>query len=108
MQLYPIELIREIKTACKALTMSFSVSEHNAESMGGELHKPRETISRFVNCNGGLSFPELDKFIEHSGNLVLVQYLALKHGYELKQIDDKEQKIKLLEAQLSALKGSDD
>lgn len=99
----PTPLIEQIKTAKQALVLSVSLSGATHESIANEIDKPRETLTRFLNCNGGLNFKHFVKLINATGNLVILQFLAYYFGYELKPIDQKAKRKQELLAELQLL-----
>lgn len=96
-------LLEQVKTGKQALSLSISMSGATHESLATEIKKPRETLTRFLNCNGGLKLSEIENLINATGNLVILQFLARKFGYELKPIDLKARRIAELEAELKEL-----
>lgn len=99
----PMMLVDQIKTGKQALALSVSLSGATHESLASDIGKPRETLTRFLNCNGGLKFNEIVKLVNATGNLVLLQYLANTFGYELTAIDTKAKRKQELLAELQLL-----
>lgn len=73
------------------------------ESLGSRLKKPRETVTRMLNGNAGITPDAFVDLIEECGNAYFLQYLANRFGYELKEIDLKAKRRAELEAELAAL-----
>jgi hypothetical protein len=99
----PTTLIEQFKTDRQALTMSVSLSHGTHESLSNEIGIPRETLTRFLNGNGGLNYSNFKRFINATGNLVLLQDLAHTFGYELKAIDQTAKRKAELLAELAEL-----
>lgn len=93
-------LLKGTRNALQAIQTSLTISGLTHESIGGCIGKPRETITRFLNGNGGLDAKSLEKLIDESGNLFFVQYMAKKYGYEMKKIDTQTLRIIELEEEL--------
>lgn len=100
----PMILIEQIKSPSQALALSVSLSSGTHESLANEIGKPRETLTRFLNGNGGLNFTKLISLINATGNLVLLQYIAYLFGYKLKALDNKAKRIAELEAEMKELR----
>jgi hypothetical protein len=103
LELLPMALIEQAKSDSQALTMSVSLSNGTHESLSNEIGIPRETLTRFLNGNGGLNYTNFKKLINATGNLVLIQDLAHTFGYELKAIDVKAKRKAELLAELAEI-----
>jgi hypothetical protein len=103
LELLPDVLLDQTKNAKEAIKMMVSMSGATHEGLADEIQKPRETLTRFVNGNGGLDINSLSKLINASGNLYLLQYLAHQYGYELKQINTISKRKAELLAELQSL-----
>lgn len=99
----PLDFVKQITTAEKAVTAAFALSPHTNESMGSEIRKPRETVGRFCNSNGGLSFPEFVAFVDALDNDLLIQWMAYRRGYALAPLDKNAQRREELIAELAKL-----
>lgn len=102
----PSSLIEQITSDRQALTMSVSLSGATHEAIASEMGKARETLTRFLNGNGGLTYSDLKRFINATGNLALLQDLANTFGYEIKAVDQKAKRKAELLAQLEALEAA--
>jgi hypothetical protein len=100
MELVNPVLLKGTGNALQALQTSMTLSGLTHESIGECIGKPRETVTRFLNGNGGLSAKALESLIDESGNLFFIQYMAKKYGYEMKRIDSQALKIIALEEEL--------
>lgn len=103
LELLPDVLLDQTKDAKEAVKMMVSMSGATHEGLADEISKPRETLTRFVNGNGGLDINSLSKLINASGNAYLLQYLAHQFGYELKPVDANAKRKAELLAELQAL-----
>jgi len=101
MELINPVLLKGTNNALQALQTSMTLSGITHESLGECIGKPRETVTRFLNGNGGLSAKALESLIDESGNLFFIQYMAKKYGYEMKKIDTQSLKIIALEEELA-------
>jgi plasmid maintenance system antidote protein VapI len=106
LELLPSVLLDQTKDAKEAIKLMVSMSGATHEGLADEMHKPRETLTRFVNGNGGLDINSLVKLINACGNAYLVQYLAHQYGFELKAIDQKAQRKAELLAELQLLENA--
>jgi len=93
-------LLKGTTSLLQAMQTSLTLSGLTHESIGECIGKPRETVTRFLNGNGGLDARSLEKLIEESGNLFFIQYLAKKFGYEIKKLDTQTLRIIQLEEEL--------
>lgn len=96
-ELLPKVLLKQTKDANAAIKFMVEMSGATHEAIGADINKPRETITRFLNGNGGLTANQICNLINASGNAYFIQYLANKFGFDLVKIDDKELKIRELE-----------
>lgn len=99
----PMTLIEQFKSESQALTMSVSLSRATHEALSNEMGIARETLTRFLNGNGGLNYSNLKRFINATGNLVLLQDLAYSFGYEIKPIDKMAKRKAELLAELAEI-----
>lgn len=97
-------LLKGTNNALQALQTSLTLSGFTHEAIGDCIGKPRETVTRFLNGNGGLDANSLERLIDESGNLFFIQYMAKKYGYEMKKIDAKDLEIQELEERLEKAK----
>jgi len=103
LELLPSILLDQTKSAKDAIKLMVSMSGETHEGLSDEIGKPRETLTRFVNGNGGLDINSLSKLINASGNAYLLQYLAHQFGYELKPVDANAKRKAELLAELQQL-----
>ncbi len=106
LELLPSILLDQTKNAKEAIKLMVSMSGATHEGLADEIHKPRETLTRFTNGNGGLDINSLVSLVNACGNAYLIQYLAYKFGYELVSIDQKAQRKAELLAELEALEAA--
>jgi hypothetical protein len=106
MELMPLILMKQTKDANQAVKFMLMHSGSTQEAVGDEVGKPRETITRFANGNGGLSANEITKLMLASGNLFLLQYWADFFGCELVRKDIKAHRREELMAELEALENA--
>ena len=99
-------LLKGTNSLLQAIQTSLTLSGFTHEAIGEDIGKPRETVTRFLNGNGGLDANSLERLIDESGNLYFLQYLAKKYGYEMKKVDAKELKIQQLEAELDQIRNA--
>lgn len=90
-------LIKSTKTAKQAIQTSVAYSNTTQEAIASETGLKQSSVSRFINGNRGININELEAFINSTGNLFLLQYLAGKYGKKLVDINSKEARIKNLE-----------
>jgi plasmid maintenance system antidote protein VapI len=76
------------------------------ESLSSRLGKPRETVTRMINGNAGITPDAMVELIEECGNAYFLQYLAHRFGYELKEIDLKAKRLAELEAEMEAIRAA--
>lgn len=93
-------LLKGTNNLLQAIQTSLTLSGLTHESIGECIGKPRETITRFLNGNGGLDANALERLVDESGNLFFIQYMAKKYGYEMKKIDTQSLRIIELEEAL--------
>jgi len=93
-------LLKGTTSLLQAMQTSLTLSGLTHESIGECIGKPRETVTRFLNGNGGLDAKSLEKLIDESGNLFISQYLNKKYGYAMTKIDSQALKIIQLEEEL--------
>lgn len=103
LELLPSILLDQTKNAKEAVKLMVSMSGATHEGLSDEVKKPRETLTRFINGNGGLDINSLVNLINASGNAYLLQYLAHTFGFELKAIDQIAQRKAELLAELQLL-----
>lgn len=106
LELLPTILLDQTKDAKEAIKLMISMSGATHEGIADEVKKPRETITRFINGNGGLDINSLANLINASGNAYLLQYLAHKFGFELKAIDQTARRKAELLAELQSLENA--
>lgn len=106
LNIMPSIIVRQVSNEEEALTMMVSLSGSTHEGLGNEIGSPRETVSRFINGNGGLSFIRIIKLINASGNLFLLQVMANYFGYELTPINKIAQRKADLLAELQSLENA--
>lgn len=106
LELLPSVLLDQTKNAKEAIKLMVSMSGATHEGIADEVRKPRETITRFVNGNGGLDINTLVLLINASGNAYLLQYLAHTFGFELKAIDKTARRKAELLAELQSLENA--
>lgn len=98
LELLPDVLLKQTNSSLDALRLMVMMSGNTHESLSSEINKPRETLTKFLNGNAGFYMKDLANLINASGNVYLLQYLAHKHGFELKPIDQAaRRKAELLE-----------
>jgi hypothetical protein len=93
-------LLKGTNSLQEALAFMVSQADATHEAIGSAIGKPRETVTRFINDNGGLNPSSIERLINECGNLFPLQYLANKYGFNLVKLDEKELKIRQLETQL--------
>jgi hypothetical protein len=106
MEMMPSVLLKQTKDANQAVKFMVNISGATHESLGMGVGKPRETITRYANGNGGLNANELDALINECGNVFILQFLADKYGFELIRKDIKAQRKAELLAELEALENA--
>lgn len=97
-------LIKSTKTAKQAIQTSVAYSNTTQEAIASETGLKQSSVSRFINGNRGININELEAFINSTGNLFLLQYLAGKYGKKLIDIDGTEAEILDLEYRLHEAK----
>jgi plasmid maintenance system antidote protein VapI len=103
LELMPEILLTQTKDANHAAKFMVGVSGVTNDAIGEEIGKPRETVTRFANGNGGLNANELLRLINACGNVFLLQYLASQCGFDLVRRDAKAQRKAELLAELEAI-----
>lgn len=103
MEKLPLALVKQISNTKVALSTSVAMSGGTHESIASQMCKPRETLTRFLNCNGGLNINEIRSLINATGNLVILQHLAYSFGQELTPLDGKAKRISDLQEELKRL-----
>jgi len=106
MEIMPGILMKQTRDANQAVKFMLMHSGSTQEAIGDEVGKPRETITRFANGNGGMSANEITRLIMASGNLFLLQYWADFFGCELVRKDVKAQRMEELKAELAELEAA--
>ena len=106
LEMMPMSLIEQITSDSQALTMCVSLSGATHEGLANEIGKARETLTRFINGNGGLTYTALKQLINASGNLTLIQDMAYTFGFELSAIDHKAKRKAELLAELKELEAA--
>lgn len=99
----PETLLSKVKSEQQALSLMVTFSGLTHESLANEIGKPRETVTRFLNGNGGLDFKHFLKLINATGNLFLLQVMANHFGYDLVARDEKANERAMLKQRLAEL-----
>jgi hypothetical protein len=80
-------LVRQARNATEAAKQQAIFADSTYEAIANGMGRGKETVTRFVNGNGGFTPEQLEKFVLECGNTFFLQYLALRAGFELKAID---------------------
>jgi plasmid maintenance system antidote protein VapI len=99
-------LVRQARNATDAAKQQAIFSDATYEAIANGMGRGKETVTRFVNGNGGFNPEQIEKFILECGNTFFLQYLAYQAGYELKAIDQREARKAELLAELQQLENA--
>lgn len=102
-ELVDLVLVRQARNATDAAKQQAIFADGTYESIASGMNRGKETVTRFVNGNGGFNPEQIEQFILECGNTFFLQYLAYKVGCQLSPIDQKEMRKAELIAELQAL-----
>lgn len=99
-------LVRQARNATDAAKQQAIFANATYESIANGMGRGKETVTRFVNGNGGFTPEQIEAFILECGNTFFLQYLAYKAGFQLTPIDQKEVRKAELLAELQSLENA--
>jgi plasmid maintenance system antidote protein VapI len=103
-ELLDAKLLNTTSDPLRAFQTMIAKSGTTHEALGSRLKKPRETVTRMINGNAGITPDLLIDLIEECGNAYFLQFMAHRFGFELKPIDQRLQRMAELEAEMEELK----